>query len=101
MEDTVGTFDSRIQQNTEMSQKAMRGVAVAMAMQDPVLSDGKLAGVRVNWGNFEGNNAFGLTFMGIIDQNVFGGGEALALSAGLGASTHHDVGVRAGLQLTW
>ena len=62
-------------------------------------------------GFWEGNVAVGFAAEGVLARNVFGGGERLAVSGGVGFSTNEDsfgnhssqssIGGRAGGQLTW
>ena len=80
----------------------MEGVAVALSVSDPSLLAHENFGIRLNWGSFKGENAIGLTAMGVLDRNVFGGGERLAIGAGLGVGLNDGaMGGRVGLQLTW
>ena len=80
--------------------KVNQGVAIAMSVQNPVLTGSDRFGVAVNWGDFAGYNAVGGTVVGIIGQNVFGGGEKFGLTGGFGASSNQVAG-RVGVQLTW
>ena len=80
--------------------KVNQGVAIAMSVQNPVLTGSDRFGVAVNWGDFAGYNAIGGTVVGIIGQNVFGGGEKIGLTGGFGASSNQVAG-RVGVQLTW
>ncbi len=80
---------------------ALDGVALAMALADPVLTGDASFGLRGNWGNFEGHSAWGVSAIGILDRNVFGNGETLGIAGAIGATENGDVGGRIGAQLTW
>ena len=58
--------------------------------------------MRVNWGTYGGENALGLTALGVLDRNAFGGGETLSIGGGVGVGLDDgNVGGRVGMQLTW
>ena len=80
--------------------RANQGVAIAMAVQNPVLTGSDRFGVAVNFSDFAGNSAVGATAVGILAQNVFGGGEKFGLTGGFGTSSNQTAG-RVGVQLTW
>ena len=72
-----------------------------MPVPDPVLLAGDTFGIRMNWGQFEGHNAIGLSALGVLDRNFLGINTSLALAGGVGLSTYDfSVGTRLGLQLT-
>ncbi|MDX2266368.1 MAG: hypothetical protein NW215_15515 [Hyphomicrobiales bacterium] len=78
------------------------GVAMALAIQNPDLIGSEKFGISVNWGNFEGANAFGVAAMGVIGKDIFGAGERTAITGGFGyGSEQGTVGGRAGVQFTW
>ena len=59
-------------------------------------------GLRANFGAYGGQHALGFSAIGVLDQNVFGNGEKLALSGGFGIGTSdRNIGGRIGAQLTW
>ncbi len=63
---------------------------------------GDTFGIRMNWGQFEGHNAIGLSALGVLDRNFLGTNTSLALAGGVGLSTYDfSMGTRLGLQLTW
>ena len=87
------------------------GIAIAMAMPMPALQANESFGVTVNLGAFKQSRALGMSAMGVVNRNVFGGGERLSLNAGFGFSTTektfggHNAGTttggRVGVQLSW
>ena len=51
---------------------------------------------------FSTRPGIGITALGVLDRNVFGGGETLALGGGVGVGLDDgNVGGRVGLQLSW
>jgi trimeric autotransporter adhesin len=86
----------------QKADRAIEGVAISLAVADPILRGNEVFGMRVNWGQYSGQQALGASVMGVLDQNVFGNGEKLAISGGFGVGLeNHHVGGRVGLQLTW
>ena len=78
------------------------GVAIAMAVVNPDLTGSESFGMSFNYGNFEGSSALGFAVTGVLSRNVFGGGERLALSGGVGFGLDNDTtGGRVGAQITW
>ena len=89
----LSALDSRVN-------RVEQGVAMAIAMQNPVLTGNDRFGVAMNWGNYAGNDSVGLAAVGIIGQNFFGGGEKVGMTGGFSSSGNQVAG-RAGLQFTW
>ena len=88
--------------------KVKSGAAVAMALADPTLGANEKFGMKVNWGGFDGANAFGLTTMGVLGKDVLSKGDKLTVTAGAGwgqstvtGYTQSVTGGHAGLQLSW
>lgn len=97
----INGFDKRITDINGKAELALDGVALAMALADPVLTGDASFGLRGNWGNFEGHSAWGVSAIGILHRNVFGNGETFGLAGAIGATEGGDVGGRVGAQLTW
>jgi hypothetical protein len=76
---------------------AMDGSAIAMALDEPYLTESEHFGIKLNWGTYNSSNAFGVTFAGVLAQH---GGNRLTLSGGV-AFTGNNVGGHAGLQFSW
>ncbi|WP_164766107.1 MULTISPECIES: YadA-like family protein [unclassified Mesorhizobium] len=68
---------------------------MALAMAGGSLPADKNFAVSINWGTFEGQNAFAGTAHARLTDNLFING-----GVGVGASDH-TVGGRAGLMLAW
>ncbi len=92
--------DAGLNSANQRIDRANQGVAIAMAVQNPVLTGSDRFGVAVNFSDFAGNSAVGATAVGILAQNVFGGGEKFGLTGGFGTSSNQTAG-RVGVQLTW
>ena len=93
---------NRLNQIDQKATTALEGVAISLAVADPILRANEVFGLRANFGAFGGQQALGFSAIGVLDQNVFGNGEKLALSGGLGIGINNqNVGGRIGAQLTW
>jgi hypothetical protein len=73
------------------------GSAIAMALEDPYLTESEHFGFKVNWGNYLSSNALGVTFAGVLAEH---GGSRLTLSGGV-AFTGSNLGGHAGVQFSW
>jgi hypothetical protein len=95
-------FNDRVNKIEEKADRALEGVAISLSVADPILRGNEVFGLRVNWGHYGGHDALGVSVVGVLDQNVFGNGEKLAISGGFGAGVSGGhVGGRIGAQLTW
>src|SRR6185503_11071140 len=48
------------------------GIAIALALQQPIFHSGQKFAGRLGYGNFDGSNALGLSLAGVIDKGSFG-----------------------------
>jgi len=88
LQGSVGRLSNKVEDNSE-------GVAISMAMDAPDLQQHETLAVKLNWGNFEGENA--LAFAGSLRL-----GAHTAIDAGIGLGAQEgNVGSRAGLRLGW
>ena len=55
-----------------------------MAATGPDLTGNERFGVSANWGNFEGSNAFGMGFEGVLGYDVLTRGDRFAVTGGFG-----------------
>jgi hypothetical protein len=89
--------------------RAQAGIAIALAIEAPSLGTNENFGIRLGWGNLDGDaNAFGLSAMGVLCRGCLGAGTRVALDAGIGFSSSDFSGYsesaaagRAGVQITW
>ena len=83
-----------------------QGVALALAAVNPDLTGNEHFGVTANWGGFDGANAFGMGFEGVVGHGWLMSGSRAAITGGWGVGfadgRGSDVfGGRVGGQLTW
>jgi hypothetical protein len=102
--DGGNVFAQLDEMNARLSDHAS-GIALAMSMEAPDLVGAEKFGFAVNWGNFEGSNALSASLAGVLGNNVFTGGDRVAMSAGLGVGFASGEGKsvyggRVGLQWT-
>jgi hypothetical protein len=90
----LNNIDSHLGVLDKKMEKAYEGVAMALAMESPQVDQGKKFGLSVNWGTFEGENAFAAAGK-IRFDNTWSG------TAGIGVGTAGTVGGRAGIQAQW
>jgi hypothetical protein len=72
--------------------KAYEGTAIALAISQPVFLPGQTFAIRGGWGDYEGQNAFGVSAAGVIAHNVLGYGSTVSLDAGIGAGNSSVAG---------
>jgi hypothetical protein len=84
------------------------GVAVAMALSDPVLQGDQRFGLKLNGGGFDGAGAVGVSAAGIVARRLFSDSDSLTLSGAGGVSSANVFGYsktafggRVSLQLAW
>ncbi|MFA6157041.1 YadA-like family protein [Mesorhizobium sp.] len=91
----VGSLESGLNSANGRIDKAFEGTAMALAMAGSGLPGDKNYAVSLNWGTFEGENAFAGSAQARINENVI-------LSGGIGVgASNHTVGGRAGLTVAW
>jgi hypothetical protein len=90
--------------------RAQAGIAIALAIEAPSLTERERFGIRVGYGNFEGDaSAFGVSAMGVLCRDCFSQGDRIAIDGGFGFGnsdfkTYSDDNVvagRVGVQWTW
>jgi hypothetical protein len=97
-----GKIDAGLRSANRRIDETQEGIAIALALQQPIFAPGQSFAVRAGWGNFEGESAFGLSGAGIIGRDWFGQGTLVALDGGFGfgASTGAMAG-KAGFTFGW
>ncbi|RUY82833.1 hypothetical protein EN974_37470 [Mesorhizobium sp. M7A.F.Ca.CA.001.12.2.1] len=93
LDNRVSTLENGFSDLNGRIDKAFEGTAMALAMAGGSLPADKNFAVSINWGTFEGQNAFAGTAHARLTDNLF-------INGGVGASDH-TVGGRAGLMLAW
>jgi hypothetical protein len=80
--------------------KVEEGVAIASALANPDRTGDQTWAVAVNWGNFEGSNAVGISGIAAIGHDFFGVGDQVSLGGSIGFGTDGgQVGGRVSLQI--
>jgi hypothetical protein len=80
--------------------KAYEGTAIALAISQPVFLPGQSFAIRAGWGNYESQNAFGVSAAGVIARDMFGYGSTVALDGGVGVGGNYNgVAGKAGLTI--
>ena len=97
-----GEVFRRLDRNEKRSEENEEGVAVGIALSDPDLYAGKTFALKGNWGIFEGSNALGVSAKGLLADDLFGQGDQLTLSGGIGWGVDENtVGGRVSGQVSW
>ncbi|WP_127077546.1 hypothetical protein [Rhodomicrobium lacus] len=100
--DTNSRLDAGLRSANRRIDETQEGVAIALALQQPIFAPGQSFAVRAGWGNFEGESAFGLSGAGIIGRDVFGPGTLVALDGGFGVGASSGVMAgKAGVTFGW
>jgi trimeric autotransporter adhesin len=82
-------FGKLNQLNTKVD-KATEGVALALAISQPVFLPGQDFAFRAGWGAFEGQHAVGFSGAGVIGRGWFGPGSTAVLDAGIGVGAEYN-----------
>ena len=78
------------------------GIAISVALAQPLFQPGQTFAVRAGWGNFDGSNAVGVAAAGVLSEGFAGPLSAVVLDGGIGTSTNTNmVAGRAGLTFGW
>jgi len=78
------------------------GIAVSLALAQPIMLPGQTFAVRGGWGNFDGSNAVGVTAAGVVGRGYWGPTSAVVVDGGVGVSTQENVVAgRSGVTLGW
>jgi hypothetical protein len=97
-----GALKSQISQLGKRDSQLADGIAISLALAQPVFQAGQTFAVRAGWGNFDGSNAFGVTAAGLVTRNGLGIGTSVVIDDGLGTSTAENmIAGRAGMTLGW
>ena len=81
--------------------KAFEGTAIALAISQPIIGPNQTFAIRAGWGNYESENAFGLSAAGIIGRDWLWNGSTVALDGGVGFSNNNTVAGKAGITLAF
>jgi hypothetical protein len=97
-----GAFQRQIDGLGRRDRELADGIAMALAMQQPIFLPGQSFAIRAGYGNFDGADAFGVSAAGVVARDSFGKGSSVTLDAGIGFGTATGTAAgRAGLTLGW
>lgn len=96
----IGLLQSQIDGLVQRDRQLASGIAISMALAQPMLQSGQTVGVRVGWGNFGGSNAVGVSAAGVLARGFAGPTTSLVVDAGVGFSSS-QTGGRVGVTLGW
>src|SRR5262249_29475149 len=95
-------FQNQINALTRRDQELAEGIAIAMAVQQPIFHDGQTFAMNFGYGNFGGTDALGFSAGGIVNKGAFGAGSTVTVHGGLGWGTdNRTVAGRAGVSIGW
>jgi len=78
------------------------GIAIALALQQPIFHSGQKFAGRLGYGNFDGSNALALSLAGVVDKGSFGPTSSITLDGGVGFGTlTGTVAAKAGVTFGW
>lgn len=96
----IGALQSQIDGLVQRDRQLATGIAISLALAQPMLQAGQTVGVRVGWGNFGGSNAVGLSAAGVLARGFAGPTTSLVVDAGIGFGSS-QAGGRAGVTFGW
>jgi len=96
----ISLLQSQIDGLVQRDRQLASGIAISMALAQPMLQAGQTVGVRVGWGNFGGSNAVGVSAAGVVARGFAGPTTSLVVDAGVGFSSS-QTGGRVGVTLGW
>ena len=78
------------------------GIAISVAMAQPILLPGQSFALRMGYGNFDGSGALGVSAAGVLSRGFSGPTSSLTLDAGVGFGTETSTAAgRAGMTIGW
>ncbi|MGA7323577.1 MAG: hypothetical protein WBX25_03615 [Rhodomicrobium sp.] len=70
--------------------KAFEGTALALAISQPMFMPGQSFAIRAGWGDYQSQNAFGVSAAGVIARDVFGYGSTIVVDGGVGVGGNYN-----------
>ncbi len=92
----ITELQSDIDRLNKRDGKLADGIAIAMAMANPVIQPNQNFAMRVGWGTYDGRHAGSVSAVGVVSRGAFGSGSTVAIDGGVGF-TDGEVAGRAGL----
>ena len=98
----VANLQGQINRLGRRDEELADGIAIALALAQPIFQPGQTFAIRAGWGNFDGNDALGVTAAGVIGRGYWGPTSAIVLDGGIGTGTSEGVVAgRAGITFGW
>lgn len=95
-------LQSQIDGLAQRDKELADGIAVSLALAQPILMPGQTFAIRVGYGNFDSSSAVGVTAAGVLARGIAGPTSSLVLDAGIGFAPDSDMAAgRAGVTLGW
>lgn len=102
LQDTAGSLQRQVDALGERDEELADGIAVSLALQQPILLSGQSFGIRVGYGNFDGTSAVGATAAGVVNRGALGAGSSIVLDGGVGFGAETGgVSSRGGMTFAW
>lgn len=76
VDSTYSKLNGRIDETEE-------GIAVSLALENPDLVGAESFGLAINYGNWEGSSAIGISAVGVIGNNLLMYGDRVAVGGGI------------------
>lgn len=98
----VSVLQSQVNTLGNRDKELADGIAIALALEQPILVGQQKFALRGGYGNFDGESALGLSATALVSRSTFGPGTSVMLDAGIGYGTNTDtVAGRAGVTIGW
>jgi hypothetical protein len=98
--DQITAINQSIRGLSNRDRELADGIAISLALAQPIFQPGQTFAIRAGWGNFDGSNALGVSAAGLLAK--FNNGNTVVLDLGFGGGTRTNVYAgRAGLTLGW
>lgn len=62
----IANLQSQINNLEQRDKQLADGIAISLALAQPIFQPGQVFAVRAGWGDFDGSNAVGLTAAGLV-----------------------------------
>jgi hypothetical protein len=96
----VESINQSIKSLSKRDRELADGIAISLALAQPIFQPGQRFAMRAGWGNFDGSNALGVSAAGLLAS--FNNGNTIVLDVGFGGGTRQNVYAgRAGLTFGW
>jgi hypothetical protein len=102
LQNGLSNLQAQIGSLNKRDNELAEGIAISLALAQPIFHTGQTFAVNVGWGGFGGENAVGVTGAGIVDQGGFGKGSTVTLYGGVGAgASQGTVAGKGGVSFGW